>query len=128
MTLGKRHRTGNVALSVFLLLACGPALAATTKVVKLNSEKISLYDASGKKIRDFPRDQFKQPWQVTGESKTGLLPVIVDGNPVWVRTFAVTTDQPVLANKECDAVVAAREPKACVTRGLGEGCGKEKKK
>ena len=128
MTLGKRHRTGNLALSIFLLFACGPALAATTKVVKLNSEKISLYDGSGKKIRDFPRDQFKQPCEVTGDNKNGLLPVIVDGNPVWVRTFAVTTDQPVLANKECDAVVAAREPKAGVTRGLGEGCGKATKK
>lgn len=128
MALGKRQRAGNLALSIFLLFACGPALAATMKVVKLNSEKISLYDESGQKIRDFPRDQFKQPWEVTGKSKNGLLPVIVNGNPVWVRTFAVTTDQPVLANEECDAVVAAREPKAGVTRGLGEGCGKGKKK
>lgn len=120
----------SVALATCLLLLCGQVAAqqAATKVIKLHTERVTLYDEKGNKS-DFLRENFKQPWEIKGESKNGLLPVIVEGKQYWVRPFAVETDKRIEANEDCGAVVAAREPKAGVTRGLGgEDCAKGKKK
>jgi len=98
----------------------GPA-----KVVKLRVDTVALYDQpNGKKVREYPRGQFGDPWPVVGRSDKGFLQVQVDGARYWVRGYAVETDTPFRIGADCDAVVASRQPKAGVTRGIGEECKK----
>jgi hypothetical protein len=98
----------------------GPA-----KVVKLRVDKVALYDEpNGKKVLDYPRGEFTQPWPVIGRSDKGFLQVEVKGSKYWVRGYAVETDTPFRIGADCDAVVASRQPKAGVTRGIGEECKK----
>lgn len=103
-----------------------PAAAATpARVVKLRVDNVALYDApNGKKVLDYPRGKFTPPWPVVGHSDKGFLQVKVDGVTYWVRAYAVETDVPFRIGADCDAVVASREPRAGVTRGIGEECKK----
>jgi hypothetical protein len=118
-----------VALAL-LCTAAGPARAQTSaagpaRVVKLRIDNVALYDEpNGKKVRDYARGQFKDPWPVVGRSDKGFLQVQVEGGRYWVRGYAVETDVPFRVGADCDAVVAARQPKVGATRGVGEECKK----
>jgi hypothetical protein len=101
-----------------------PALS-NPRVVKLRIDNVSLCtEPNGKSCEPFPRGQFKDPWPVLGQSPQGFLQVQVGGKKVWVRTYAVETDIPFRINADCDAVVAAKQPKVGATRGVGEECKK----
>jgi hypothetical protein len=100
--------------------APGPA-----RVVKLRIDNVALCDQpNGKNCRAYARGQFKDPWPVVGQSPQGFLQVQVDGAKYWVRGYAVETDAPFRVGADCDAVVAARQPKVGATRGVGEECKK----
>ena len=96
-----------------------------TRVVKLRTEKVALYDKpNGKKTADYDRDKFKGPWPVVDSSPEGFLQVEVDDARYWVRQYAVETNKVVRTTAECSAVVAGKQPKAAATRGIGEECKK----
>lgn len=117
--------------AVVLVMMAGDAVPARaqggtsgpTKVTKLRVENVALYDRpNGKKIRDYPRAQFAQPWPIVATDPSGFVQVKVDGERYWVRGYAVETDLPFRVDSDCKAVVASRQPKAGVTRGIGEEC------
>jgi len=129
------------AVAVLVILAEGVAWAQTpgaagraqpsasaqgpAKVVKLRVDNVTLYDQpNGKQVDKYPRGRFTQPWPVVGRSDKGFLQVQIDGATYWVRGYAVETDTPFRIGADCDAVVASRQPKAGVTRGIGEECKK----
>jgi len=115
------------AVVVALLAAVSVDLLAqdTVQVVSLRTERVALYDKpNGAKAGEVSRDQFKGPWLVLTTSPEGFLQVDVGGKTYWVRPYAVETNRPVRAGADCGGVVAAREPKAGATRGVGEECKK----
>jgi hypothetical protein len=129
----KPRNLAPLASGVALALLCTaavPARAQTSaagpaRVVKLRIDNVALYDEpNGKKVRDYARGQFKDPWPVVGRSDKGFLQVQVEGGRYWVRGYAVETDVPFRVGADCDAVVAARQPKVGATRGVGEECKK----
>ena len=113
---------------VITLLAVGPGTVPaqdTVQVVSLRTDRVALYDKpTGAKAGEVSRDQFKGPWLVLTTSPEGFLQVDVGGKTYWVRPYAVETNRPVRASADCGGVVAAREPKAGATRGVGEECKK----
>lgn len=121
-----------LALGLVLLGASAvPARAQTppsqgpARVVKLRVDNVALYDEpNGKKLREYARGQFKDPWPVVGRSDKGFLQVQVEGGKYWVRGYAVETDVPFRVGADCDAVVAAKQPRVGATRGVGEECKK----
>ncbi len=123
-----------LASGLAVVLLCAPVLPARAqtpaaqgpaRVVKLRIDNVALYDApNGKKLREYPRGQFKDPWPVVGRSDKGFLQVQVEGGRYWVRGYAVETDVPFRVGADCDAVVAAHQPKVGATRGVGEECKK----
>jgi len=100
-----------------------PALN-NARVIKLRIDKVALCDApNSKNCEPFSRSDFKDPWPVLAQSPQGFLQVqLGSGKRAWVRTYAVETDVPFRINADCDAVVAAHQPKAGATRGVGEEC------
>jgi hypothetical protein len=95
------------------------------QVVSLRTGRVALYDKpNGAKAGEVFCDQFKGPWLVLTTSPEGFLQVDVGGKTYWVRPYAVETNRPIRASADCGGVVAAREPKAGATRGVGEECKK----
>lgn len=111
-------------LALVLMLLFSQSIAGEPiNVTKLRTDKVGLYDKpNGAKTSDYSREQFKAPWPVTGAAKDGFIPVQVNGQPYWVKSFMVETSQPVAANKECNVVIGKKEPKMAATRGIGEEC------
>ena len=119
------------ALAIALLGASvAPARAQTpaaqpARVVKLRVDSVALYDEpNGKKVGDYKRGDFSGPWPILARSDKGFLQVQVGADKYWVRGYAVETDVPFRVGADCDAVVAARQPKVGATRGVGEECKK----
>ena len=113
------------AAVVAALLAAVPAVAQqATKVTRLRTEKVTLFDAAsnGKAVRDVKKGDFQGPWKVISISPEKMLQVEVDGARLWVRPYAVETDAVVQAPSECGAVVAKKTDRVGATRGLGEEC------
>ena len=79
------------ASGVALLVFCSPVAPARAqtpaaqgpaRVVKLRIDNVALYDEpNGKKLREYPRGQFKDPWPVLSRSDKGFLQVQVEGGP-----------------------------------------------
>ena len=120
----------DVLVGALLLAALGASwadeAAKATKVTKLRTEKVTLYDCkTGTRETDFFRNDFRDPWPIVPGSTAmqgGLLPVKVGDKQLCVRAYAVETDKPISASSECGAVVAMQEPKSAATRGLGGEC------
>ncbi len=100
--------------------------AKATKVTKLRTEKVTLYDCkTGTRQTDFLRKDFRDPWPVVAgptDMQGSLLPVRVGDKELCVRAYAVETDKPILASCECGAEVTMQEPKSAAPRGLGGEC------
>jgi len=123
MKPGKLEAVLGVALALLLVSGQATGQSAAGNVIKLRSASVGLYDKpNGIKIADFPRDQFRGRWKIVGAPKEGFVNVEVEGRPVWVKSYAVESDNRVVANSECGAIVASAQPKAAATRGLGEEC------
>lgn len=107
------------------LLAALPATAQqASKVLRLRTDKVTLFDAAanGKPVRDVKKADFQGPWKVVAVSPEKMIQVEVDGARLWVRPYAVETDAVVQAPSECGAVVAKKSDRIGATRGLGEEC------
>jgi hypothetical protein len=113
---------------IALLVAVTTAGAqGASQVTKLRTAKVTLFDcASGTKKTDLAQKDFQGPWPVTGPpTPDGLLPVKVNGDNVCVRVYAVETDKVITTSSDCNAVVAANQPRSGATRGVGEDCKKK---
>jgi hypothetical protein len=127
MNIRPPHGLRSLALAAVLasLLAAPPATAQqATKVMRLRTDKVTLFDAAvnGKAVRDFQKSDFKVPWKVIAVSPEKMLQVEVDGAKFWVRPYTVETDAVVQAPSECGAVVAKQADRIGATRGLGDEC------
>ena len=124
--------SGAVAVLVMVVGDAAPARAqpgapSPTKVKALRVDNVMLYvKPNGEKAREYPngypRAQFTPPWPIVGTDPTGFLQVQIGDKKFWVRGYAVETDTPFRVNADCKAVVGSRQPKAGVTRGIGEEC------
>ena len=116
-------------LIVLVLLATVTTAAAqgASQVTKLRTPKVTLFDcANGSRKTDFAQKDFQAPWPVTGEpTPDGLLPVKVNGDNYCVRVYAVETDKVITTKSDCNALVAANQPRSGATRGVGEDCKKK---
>jgi len=119
-------------VAVIVLLAAGAVWAdEALSVVKLRTDKVALYDCkSGTKKADFSSKDFHGPWKASqgasGTPAAGFLQVDVNGQQYCVKPYAVETNKRVSVNADCDAVVAATQPKSAATRGVGENCPKKR--
>lgn len=114
-----------IAITLLALTAGDSRAQDAVQVVNLRTERVMLYDKpNGGKAGEITRDKFKGPWRVLATSPEGFLQVEIDGKTYWIRPYAVETNRPVRASADCGGVVAAREPKAGATRGIGEECKK----
>lgn len=125
----RRSPRGDVVLGALLLAAASTAWAQdTVKVLKLRTDRVTLYDcANGARKSEFARKDFQGSWPVVTSATpapSGLLRVQVGAEQYCVRAYAVETDRPIAASAECGAVVAAAQPKSAATRGLGGECKK----
>lgn len=103
--------------------AQAPAPSPPPVVKGLRIDSVALCnEPNGKKCQPFSRKQFTDPWPVLDQSPQGFLQVQVGSEKVWVRTYAVETNVPFRINADCDAVVAAKQPRVGATRGIGEEC------
>ncbi len=116
-------------LIVLVLLATATSASAqgASHVTKLRTQKVTLFDCgNGSRIKDVAQKDFQAPWPVTGSpTPDGLLPVRVNGENVCVRVYAVETDKVITTKSDCNALVAANQPKSGATRGVGEDCSKK---
>jgi len=115
-------------LVLVLLIAVATAAAqGASQVTKLRTPKVTLFDcATGAKKTDVAQKDFQGPWPVTGQpTADGLLPVKVKDETACVRVYAVETDKVITTSSDCNAVVAANQPKSAATRGVGEDCKKK---
>lgn len=110
-----------VTLVIALLGVVGVAAAQDVQVTKLRTAKVALLDCKdGAKKMDYAQKDFQAPWPVlAGPSEAGLLTVKVGNEQYCVRAYAVETNKPVAASSDCGALVAANQPKAGATRGVG---------
>ena len=115
-------------LVIVLLMAVATAAAqGASQVTKLRTPKVTLFDcATGTKKADIAQKDFQGPWPVTGPpTADGLLPVKVKDESACVRVYAVETDKVITTSSDCNAVVAANQPKSAAARGVGEDCKKK---
>ena len=96
------------------------------KLENEHHELASAIDATRAKKTDVAQKDFQGPWPVTGQpTADGLLPVKVKDETACVRVYAVETDKVITTSSDCNAVVAANQPKSAATRGVGEDCKKK---
>jgi hypothetical protein len=112
---------------VFVVAASSVMAEEATKVTKLRTEKVTLYDcAEGAKKTEYARKDFVGDWPIVkggAPERGGLLRVQVGGQQYCVRPYAVETDKPVSVSAKC-AVIGGSQQKSAATRGIGEGCSK----
>jgi len=120
------------ALALALLCSSTPPLGAQTpspapsagKVVSLRLSSVTVYKApNGEKVRDYPGGKLDPGWPVVGHDG-GFLKVQIGSETLWVRKYAVDTDIPFRVPADCGATFAEKQPKAGVTRGIGDACKK----
>lgn len=119
-------REGVVGL-LLLVAWSGVEAEDALKVVKLRTEKVGLFDCKDSTRRsEFSKKDFLEPWPVFSSPSvtppSGFLEVGVGGERYCVRAYTVETNRPIAASAECDALVAAEQPKTAATRGLGKEC------
>jgi hypothetical protein len=121
------------AMIVLVLLGlAGSAAAQMGGPVTLRTSKVTIFNCEdGKREGDSTQDRFKPPWTLVGDkvSDAGLLTVrgAGDPKPFCVRAYAVDTGKSLALPKvDCNATVAAAQPRSGATRGVGEECGKTK--
>jgi len=110
-----------IVVAMLLGVVATAAAQDAVQVTKLRTPKVVLFDcADGSKKADFAQKDFQAPWPVlAGPSDAGLLTVKVGAEQYCVRAYAVETNKPVAASSDCGALVAANQPKAGATRGVG---------
>jgi len=126
-------------VAVIVLLAAGAVWAdEELSVVKLRTDKVALYDCkSGTRTDYVPSEEFVDqskdrhgPWKASqgasGTPAAGFLQVGVKGRQYCVKPWEVLTNKRVSVDADCDAVVAATQPKSAATRGVGENCPKKR--
>jgi hypothetical protein len=122
----------NATIVLVLLGLAGSAAAQAGAPVKPRTSKVTIFDCTnGKPVIDPTGKQFALPWTLVGDKVTdaGLLTVRGAGEPFCVRAYAVSveTDKALALPKvDCDAKVAAAQPRSGATRGVGEECGNPK--
>ena len=124
--MGTRGMRWQLPVAAIVLLTAGAVWAdQALEVIKLRTEKVALYDCKdGSKKSEVASKDFHGPWkasQGTGAS-AGFIQVDVNGQRYCVKPYAVETNKVVSVNADCNAVVAATQPKSAATRGVGEGC------
>ena len=135
--MGTRAMRWQLPVAGIVLLAAGAVWAdEALSVVKLRTNQVALYDCkSGTKKIDLSSTDFSSskelhgPWKASqgasGTPAAGFLQVDVNGQQYCVKPYAVETNKRVSVNADCNAVVAATQPKSAATRGVGEGCPKK---
>lgn len=108
------------------LLGAVHAGAEETKVTRLRTEKVALFDKpGGTKVREQVRDGFVPgSWAVAGEPQSGYLQVRTPEGNAWVKTFTIDTDRRIAVSAECGVVMGNGRTKVAATRALGEECQK----
>jgi hypothetical protein len=116
---------------VVLGLAGGAAAQTGIQVTKLRTSKVTIFKCdSGAREGDSTESRFGPlPWPVEDEELTnaGLIKVRVGGGTFCVRAYAVETNKALALPKvDCNAAVAAVQPRSGATRGVGQECPKTK--
>jgi hypothetical protein len=120
----------HVPVAGVLLLAAGAVWGEEAlSVVKLRTDKVALYDCKdATKKAEYASKDFHGPWKASpgasGTPAAGFLQVDVNGQRYCVKPYAVETNKRVSVAADCNAVVAATQPKSAATRGIGEECNK----
>lgn len=103
----------------------GVGAAWATEVIHIKTPAIKLYEssASGASFRSMSRQDAEAslPWPVKAGPQKGMLQVVVGGQPVWVKIFAIRTDTPVSSKVTATPLApGARDHIGGVTRGIKE--------
>ena len=110
-----------IVAAVLLGLVAAAAAQDAWHVTRLRTANVTLFDCKdGSKKTEYAQKDFQAPWPIlAGPSEAGLLTVKVGADQYCVRAYAVETNKPVAASSDCGALVAANQPKAGATRGVG---------
>ena len=126
--MGTRGMRWQPPVTAIVLLAAGTVWAdQALEVVKLRTDKVALYDCKdASKKGEVASKDFHGPWKASqgapGTPSAGFIQVDVNGQRYCVKPYAVETNKVVSVNADCNAVVAATQPKSAATRGVGENC------
>ena len=117
-----------VIASLVLVTATSTVAQEAMQVTKLRTPKVALYDQPNGRPRCSTTGE-RQVRRARGRCSAGRPRAFCRWRSreasYWVRAYAVETNTAASASSaDCGAVVASRQPKAGVTRGIGEECQK----
>ncbi|MBX3679107.1 MAG: hypothetical protein R3E45_10460 [Rhodocyclaceae bacterium] len=107
------------------LTGSGSGFAGAAEVTDVKTPTIKLYDGNSNtaNFRSISKQEAKAslPWKVTSSPQRGMVQVLVNGAPAWVKIYAITTDM-AISSKVTDTASApgSRDHIPGVTRGLKE--------
>ena len=114
------------ALAAWLTLAASPALAQSSKVVKLKALAPNVFEMTEGRYRKSGKldpSSLMLPANVIKLSPKGYVQVQSINGAIWLDKLDVVLDPPLTVKASClTGVSVASDATSAVTRGAGEGC------